>query len=153
MMIIVIKDNEIINVASPLPLNNPAEGMQSDGTYVLHLSDLEGLEPYQFIEQRYWNGNSLQTRPARPSLFYIWNGASWALDFTHYMTQVRFDRQVLLYKSDWTQLPDAPISPTQMQEALAYRQALRDMTDSMVETAGYLTIEDAPWPTPPTFLM
>ena len=38
-------------------------------------------------------------------------------------------RNNLLEKSDWTQLPDAPLSPTQKQEFVVYRQALRDITE------------------------
>ena len=46
--------------------------------------------------------------------------AQWAL--------VRAKRNRLLAASDWTQLPDSPISNIQMQEWAAYRQELRDIT-------------------------
>lgn len=152
-MIIVIKGNEITNVAYPFPLNNPEEGLQPNGAYVVYLDDLDGLEPHEFIEQRYWDGTTFQARGPRPSPYCIWNGTAWVVDEPNYLKQVRYERQVLLYKSDWTQLPDAPISSPQLTEALIYRQALRDMiAPILADPQAYMHIEDAPWPTPPSFI-
>ena len=154
MMIITIKDNQIINVGNPLPTNNPEPGgPYSDGSYIVYLEDLDGLEPNDFLEQRYWDGTNFLVRAPRPSLYCIWNGSSWILDEPNYLKQLRWERDMLLYRCDWTQLPDAPLTIEQQQEALTYRQALRDMV-AIVEgnISNCLTIEDAPWPTPPTFL-
>jgi hypothetical protein len=41
-------------------------------------------------------------------------------------TDIENDRLGLLRLSDWTQLPDVPITEAQRAEAAAYRQALRD---------------------------
>lgn len=41
---------------------------------------------------------------------------------------VRDQRKGLLFNSDWTQLPDAPLTNTQTADWGAYRQALRDIT-------------------------
>lgn len=41
---------------------------------------------------------------------------------------VRGKRNMILARSDWTQLPDAPLSNIEMQEWASYRQALRDIT-------------------------
>lgn len=41
---------------------------------------------------------------------------------------VRDSRQVLLSASDWTQLPDAPLTDAKRQAWSTYRQALRDIT-------------------------
>tara|TARA_Y100000593_G_scaffold87913_1_gene169205 strand:- start:2680 stop:3078 length:399 start_codon:yes stop_codon:yes gene_type:complete len=38
-------------------------------------------------------------------------------------------REKLLNGSDWTQLPDVPLSAEKKQEILTYRQALRDITN------------------------
>lgn len=43
---------------------------------------------------------------------------------------MRNNRQIRLVSSDWTQLPDAPISIEKKQEWIIYRQALRDITNS-----------------------
>lgn len=55
------------------------------------------------------------------------------------MIDLRAERDRRLAASDWTQLPDAPLSDEQKAAWAVYRQALRDMT----ETAG-------DWPEPPT---
>lgn len=41
--------------------------------------------------------------------------------------KVRMQRDRILYASDWSQLPDAPITTEQKQEWLLYRQELRDV--------------------------
>lgn len=152
-MIITIKDSQIINVAYPFPINNPEPGEQVDGSYVVYLEDLDGLEPNDFLEQRYWDGTTFQARGPRPSPYCIWNGTVWVVDEPNYLKEVRYQRQMLLYQTDWTQLPDAPISSPQLTEALIYRQALRDMiAPILADPQAYVQIEDAPWPTPPSFL-
>jgi len=46
------------------------------------------------------------------------------------MKNIRDTRDVLLKNSDWTQMPDSPLSPEKKQEWAAYRQALRDLPES-----------------------
>lgn len=57
--------------------------------------------------------------------------------------QIRQQRNVLLLRSDWTQLPDAQLTPEKKAEWATYRQALRDVTTQ----AGYPTTID--WPVAP----
>ena len=153
MMIIVINGTEIVNVADPFPMNNPQEGIQEDGNMVIYVNDLEGLSGHEFIRQRYWDGTSLQPRSAAPSPYCSWNGTAWEVNSAAYLWQVRYERDMLLYRCDWTQLPDAPLTSEQLIEATTYRQALRDMTDPIVANpSAYVQIEDAPWPTPPEWL-
>lgn len=57
---------------------------------------------------------------------------------------VRPKRNVLLAQSDWTQLPDAPLTNEQKQAWAEYRQALRDLP------ATFATAEDVVYPEPPT---
>lgn len=56
---------------------------------------------------------------------------------------LRIERWHLLIQSDWTQLPDAPLTTAKKAEWKAYRQALRDLP----ETAGD---GEVTWPTPPS---
>ena len=55
---------------------------------------------------------------------------------------IRQQRNEKLVNSDWTQLPDAPLTNTQTTEWATYRQALRDITDQ----ADPFSIT---WPTKP----
>lgn len=154
MMLAVIKNQEIITLSYPFPTNNPTEGLQEDGNYVLYLENGTGeLTPKEFIEQRYWDGSSLQVRSPPPSPFCSWSNATWVVDTVNYLREIRYQRELLLYKSDWTQLADAPLTVEQKEEARVYRQALRDITIPIEQNpSAYVNIEDAPWPTTPTFL-
>lgn len=58
---------------------------------------------------------------------------------------IRTDRDLRLTASDWTQLPDSPLTAEQKASAAAYRQALRDLTEQ--PDPDVLT-----WPEPPAFL-
>jgi len=55
------------------------------------------------------------------------------------LTELRKQRDKLIAETDWWVLPDR--TPTDQQ--LAYRQALRDITET------YTSLEDVVWPTPP----
>ena len=56
---------------------------------------------------------------------------------------VIFQRDKLLYASDWTQIPNNPLTTEQQQAWAIYRQELRDITTQ----SGYPF--NVIWPTPP----
>ena len=56
------------------------------------------------------------------------------------LTELRTQRDKIIAGTDWWVLPDR----TATDEQLAYRQALRDITDSAT------SIDDVTWPTPPS---
>jgi hypothetical protein len=58
---------------------------------------------------------------------------------------IRSKRANLLRNSDWTQMPDSPLSEAKRAEWAVYRQALRDMPD----TQQVNTVEEIVWPTRP----
>ena len=55
-------------------------------------------------------------------------------------------RGSLLKASDWTQLPDSPLSSDKKTEYQTYRQALRDITTH----SKWPKLEDSDWPTKPS---
>ena len=57
--------------------------------------------------------------------------------------EARYQRHARLTYSDWTQLPDSPISAENKLKWATYRQTLRDITD--LPTFPW----DVTWPTPP----
>jgi hypothetical protein len=57
--------------------------------------------------------------------------------------QIRQQRNLLLLHSDWTQLPDAQLTPEKKAEWETYRQALRDVTSQ----SGFPATVD--WPVAP----
>lgn len=58
---------------------------------------------------------------------------------------IRSKRANLLSSSDWTQMPDSPLSESKRAEWAVYRQALRDMPDTTTAT----TVEAIVWPVRP----
>lgn len=68
-------------------------------------------------------------------------------NFSELLTyEVRIIRNELLARSDWTQLPDSPLSDTKKTEWQAYRQSLRDIT-GMIE--GVSSLDEIVWPSEP----
>jgi Phage tail assembly chaperone protein len=59
--------------------------------------------------------------------------------------EVRFQRGMRLQGTDWTQLPDAPISEELKAELRVYRQALRDLFND-----PNFDIWNVVWPVPPS---
>ena len=62
----------------------------------------------------------------------------------HNLTALRQLRQRYLQDSDWTQMPDSPLSAEKKTEWQTYRQALRDITDT------YASPDDVVWPKEPS---
>lgn len=58
---------------------------------------------------------------------------------------IRSKRANLLRNSDWTQMPDSPLSAAKKAEWAAYRQALRDMPDTQVVNS----VDEIVWPVRP----
>lgn len=96
------------------------------------------------ISSQYWDGSGFVDKGRKPSEFHVFDytkkiwfdprtpETEWSL--------VRTERDTLLMKSDWTQLPDVPISTKDKWSD--YRQKLRDITDQ-------LDPFNIDWPTPP----
>ena len=59
------------------------------------------------------------------------------------INDITIKRINLLYQSDWTQIPNNPLTSQQQQDWAAYRQALRDIPNQ----SGYPN--NVIWPTPP----
>ena len=58
-------------------------------------------------------------------------------------SNIRKNRDACLANSDWSQMPDSPLSPEQKQKWAEYRQALRDIPQSYPDFKGIN------WPTKP----
>ena len=61
--------------------------------------------------------------------------------------EVRRQRNRLLEESDWTQVPDSPLSNSKNAEWATYRQTLRDLLASYSDSTAP---EDVTWPTEPS---
>tara|TARA_R100001510_G_C7574996_1_gene150058 strand:- start:11 stop:397 length:387 start_codon:yes stop_codon:yes gene_type:complete len=82
-----------------------------------------------------------------------WNGTK-VVDYDDYITgqntaEVRQKRNILLKDSDWTQMPDSPLTDSKKTEWATYRQQLRDMMASYTDSKEN-TVESTTFPTEPT---
>lgn len=66
---------------------------------------------------------------------------------------VRAERNKLLFQTDYLMLSDFPISESEKEEVIAYRQALRDITEQPgFPWSGVVDSPEVPWPDKPSFL-
>ena len=66
------------------------------------------------------------------------NGAS-----ARNLKELRFERDLKLAETDWTQGADSPLTDSKKTEWATYRQSLRDITDSAT------SLDDVSWPEKP----
>lgn len=84
--------------------------------------------------------------PRKPGEGYEWQDGQWihvSPSDEDLIAQIRARRASLLTSSDWTQLPDCPLSDADRAAWASYRQALRDLTETEDLSAVV-------WPVPPS---
>lgn len=87
------------------------EGMANDAT--------------QYIE----NGQIIDMPPKPDGAAYFdYDTKQWVLDYPAQEDAVKKQRDHLLYQSDWTQIPNNPLTSEKQQQWAVYRQQLRDIT-------------------------
>ena len=100
-------------------------------------------------DKHYVKDGKILEYPERPSLDFEWNGTHWvqvksdAEIIAEKAERLRNTRNTLLAKSDWTQMPDSPLSQEQRQAWADYRQALRDLPQSNLD------LDAVKWPQQP----
>ena len=122
---------------------------------VVGLEEIQLTDEYGYIEGRFtphvtkWNGTKVvdYTPPVSAGNF------GYPEPPTGYVSgdneaKVRFQRNMLLGTTDWTQLPDSPLTDAKKAEWATYRQQLRDMMSSYTDSESN-TVENTTFPTPP----
>jgi hypothetical protein len=112
---------------------------------------VKGVSGYLIVDQQVDNtkykveNNVLVPLPAKPGYYYYYNYITnqWVFDEQSCANAVIAERNQLLYASDWTQIPNNPLTPALQEQWAIYRQALRDIPSQQ----GYPAIVN--WPTPP----
>jgi hypothetical protein len=95
------------------------------------------------------NAQAAQFESSSEPLFYIDNQLKtfdqklWIDSPDSVKNNIRFNRDKLLADSDWTQLPDSPLSTSVKAQWATYRQTLRDLTDN-VDSNGQVTFPTEP---------
>jgi hypothetical protein len=95
---------------------------------------------------QYVDNEQLINIPARPSNQheFDYSSKSWVINVKLLKEVIIAQRNSLLFKSDWTQLPNGPLTQQQQEQWATYRQALRDITTQSGYPANII------WPTKPT---
>ena len=100
------------------------------------------------ITKNFIQNNQITPLPDKPDNNNYWEfdyqNKTWSGNFGMASLQVLAKRLPLLQQSDWTQIPNCPLTLERQQTWSTYRQALRDITTQ----SGYPF--DVIWPTPPT---
>ena len=108
-------------------------GYTPDTDYVV-ADDLDGNGPY-FVQ---WNhGDPQPTEQEATAAYDAMVAADLAADPARRWAALRHSRDEVLRLSDWTQLPDAPLTAPQVTAYQTWRQDLRDLPQD------YPVLEDA----------
>ena len=107
------------------------------------------IESDEFIPvgEYYVVAGELVLKPPQPEKYYLFDYTTkqWynprPYDVRCGITNL--ERNQLLTDSDWTQIPNNPLTPEKQQQWATYRQELRDVT----QQSGYP--DNVIWPTPP----
>lgn len=81
------------------------------------------------------------TTVAPQDRFQKWEDGRWVVDLDKAALQARFERNAKLASTDWTQMPDVPLTAEAKSAWATYRQALRDYMENWAP--------GKPWPVEP----
>ena len=106
---------------------------------------LQITENYINWSDFYVSNNTLIAIPEKPNQYSTFNYTTkqWEIDLSQLVAAITRKRNSLLLSSDWTQLPNNPLTPEQQAAWADYRQQLRDITSQ----PGYPT--NVVWPVQP----
>jgi hypothetical protein len=110
------------------------------------LLELEDYIEGSYLPDEYYVVNKLPIKiSSKPSEYYYfdYDTKEWVLDIDLLTLDVLSKRSKLLYASDWTQIPNNPLTTEQQAAWATYRQELRDIS----KQSGYPF--NVIWPTPP----
>ena len=145
--IITNSTGQVLSIQEPAFDNAITEGWDGD-IFVKQVA--AGSDNTELLTQYFWNfeTETLDLYPSlKPSAYHDWDGTAWVKDAVKFVRQLKIRRNALLKESDWTQIPDSPLTTEQQAVWATYRQELRDITDNLI--GSETTIEDAPWPSAP----
>lgn len=83
-----------------------------------------------YLASEYFIDNGIAVKfPEKPeNTIWDWDTKQWVLSADIASSKVISQRDKLLYESDWTQIPNNPLTPEKQEEWAVYRQQLRDIT-------------------------
>jgi hypothetical protein len=126
-------------------------GLQPDGSSRFELIGDErmgSLTPLEFVRRNFYDrsSESFVDIGEPPNEHAYRDGHSWKINLQSLHIEIRQTRNNELMRTDWTQIPDAPLSLDMKNAWAGYRQELRDITENL---DGIENLTDINWPTPP----
>lgn len=140
---LVADNGEVQHVISLGADSDYVDGQTYHGLLAKQVSN--DIDPQELIETKYYR-DGWQTRVARENQWQDWVDYAWVFNSEKFISYVRSERDSKLWVSDWTQVPDSPLSDTDKAEWVTYRQALRDVPENY---SSATSIDDVVWPTKP----
>lgn len=141
---LVADNGEVQHVMSMGADDDYVDGEIYDGLTAVQVA--HDIDAQALIETKYYVDGEWHSREARANQWHDWINNEWVFNADAFADNVRFLRNNKLYRSDWTQAADSPLSHSAKAEWATYRQALRDVPAS---NSSVTSLEDVIWPIPP----
>lgn len=143
----ITEEGTVARVVSPGRDEDYTAGEYYDGFLAIEIPVTE--DPSVFLTTKYYKNSSWKEKPSWPGEFYNWNlgTESWVFDSERFNASLRRERDQRLYASDWTQIPDAPLTAEQKAAWATYRQELRDVP---ANNTNITDLSQVTWPTQPS---
>ena len=117
----------------------PEDGVTDRNGHIIHrIYECAGnVALEEFVNTHVWDDelDEWLTVDRRPNYHSFWDRsvtpAKWTWDIEVIKGEIRAQRDIKLLHTDWAMLPDAPLSAEKRQQYIDYRQALRDITDTV----------------------
>ena len=121
------------------------KNVQTDNIQIQILNNENYVEGYVDDSIYYIENNVPVEIPLKTNEYSVFdfNTKQWVLDQSLAINAINEQRKQLLYASDWTQIPNGPLTTEQQAAWATYRQELRDIPSQ----SGYPF--NVIWPTPP----
>jgi hypothetical protein len=100
-----------------------------------------------WVRTHYRKNNAWVERADKDSSYYTWANETWTLNSDALFSEIRTQRNQLLFESDWTQIPDSPLTNEKKAEWTEYRQELRNVPDT---NSSVTDLDQVVWPTKPS---
>lgn len=137
-------NGEVVSIISPSTDSAFYNGQMYGDLLAVHIPHTS--DNVEVLETWVYDNGQWSTRTARPGEYYVWENMQWNFDSVRFMELLRNERDIRLAKSDWTQMPDSPLSPTVKGWWASYRQQLRDIPANV---DGLTHLDQVQWPTEP----
>ena len=145
---ILVQNEQIIGRPRPLPVS--WENISNFHVFDNQTLKQYGWYPYRFVEtqkneNQYYDGSDFVIEETEVVEYQkVRNKTEQEIteEIESMWRSIRDRRNVFLTESDWTQLPDSPLTNQKQTEWQIYRQSLRDITTQL----NPFSID---WPTPP----